>query len=124
MEDWLRVDSVDSFDGVYYLSGKLGFRDYDPQPETVYSEEIYWTCDYGQFFVSDFSVDDTARSKIAELIKSILVDPYTVRSASISNRMDTSFGQDAPSMACVKFNSRNRMGGYVVTVRAYRTAAR
>jgi len=41
-----------------------------------------------------------------------LVDPYSVRDAEISHVVDAS--KDGKIQAvCVKFNSKNRMGGYV-----------
>lgn len=52
------------------------------------------------------------RSAIVSAARDQLVDPYSIRDAEISSVVDASPDKKVQAV-CVKFNSKNRMGGYV-----------
>lgn len=52
------------------------------------------------------------RAAIVREARDYLVDPYSVRDAEISSLVDATADKKTQAV-CVKFNSKNRMGGYV-----------
>lgn len=51
------------------------------------------------------------RLAIVEAAREILVDPYSIRDVAISSMYDIK-GDGSQSVVCVKYNAKNRMGGY------------